>query len=496
MSSSTVQWQRLSPISIIFFLGRILKHIIKDALPAMAPIAVILFNSDNKEWISLLIIVGMSLFLLTNAFLQYLFFRFQVQQDKIIIHEGVFNKKQRLISYDKIQNINLLQPFYFKPFKLSTLQLETAGSKSNEANLAGITITHAEEIKASVLSVRQNITDSLLNEDSELTEKFEPELLNSADTKALVKYGVTNNGMWWFFVFMAPFFSQIEKIGEQWIGQQNIDWAIDATGGIFVLIPLIITTILFLMITFSILGSIFRYHNYRLTYLDKTLKRFGGLLTTHEESAKLSKIQAFVNKTNFVGRWLKVENVFLKQASGIQNNANSNNKLFVVPSLTQNQTNALLNRVFSLTRLPTDLAKVSPRYILKTWAILMLIPSSFCIIIAIATQAYWVLLFCLIGLPMWYLVHLRWKNFGYAIDSQFATIRKGMIGYRQITFPLFKVQRASISQSPMQKRNNLATLKIFLASDRLTLPYITLEEAEKWFDKISYQIETSEKNWF
>ena len=65
-----------------------------------------------------------------------------------------------------------------------------------------------------------------------------------------------------------------------------------------------------------------------------------------------------------------------------------------------------------------------------------------------------------------------------------------------ITFPLFKAQRVSISQSPMQKRKDLATLKIYLASDRIEIPYVPIEHAHAWFDQISYKIETTKQNWF
>jgi len=143
----TSSWDRLSPFSILFFLSKIFSQVINNLLPSLAPMGVLILNSDSKATTALLVFVGAFVLLVLNAVLQYLFFRYKIEDSKILIHEGVFKKSQRVISFDKVQNINILQPFYFKFFELVTLQLETAGSKNNEANLAGINSVNAEKIK-------------------------------------------------------------------------------------------------------------------------------------------------------------------------------------------------------------------------------------------------------------------------------------------------------------------------------------------------------------
>ncbi len=126
-------WQRLSPLSIIFFAGKQVSHLIKDALPSMAPLAVVIFTSDNKAWWSFAIASGLIILIVISAFLQFWFFKFRQHASKVLINDGVFKKNHRVIQFDRIQNINILQPLYFKPFKLVTLQIETAGAKGKEA---------------------------------------------------------------------------------------------------------------------------------------------------------------------------------------------------------------------------------------------------------------------------------------------------------------------------------------------------------------------------
>lgn len=493
------QWSRLSPVSIIFFFTRVLSQLFSQALPALAPLGIVIFNSESKSSTASLLLIGASTLVIIDSVLQYFFYKYKVELDKVIIHEGVLKKKQRVISFDKIQNINIVQPFYFKFFNLVTLQLETAGSKNNEANLAGISFEQAESLKNNILSQRAEINNG--EDETDISTIVDPDLiLSSATTKDLVKYGVTSNGMFWFFVFLAPFFGALDNIIEEWIGKENITWLIDQLGGGFsggfVFALAIILSIIILMISFSILGAIFRYHNYKLTFNKNTLKRHSGLLGTHEESAKLPKIQAFVNQTNFIGRWLKVENIALKQASGAQNNQNTRKSLFVIPTRNRKQSQKLLNVILNLDDFHSKLYKINKRYILKNWLMLMFIPLFLSILLSTASNSFYPFLILLLGLPLWPLIFLRWKNFGYAIDEKFATFRSGFLGFKRITFALFKVQRVMFVQSPMQRRKNLATLKIYMASDRITIPYIPISHAQHWFDKISYQVETTNENWF
>ncbi|TQV84452.1 PH domain-containing protein [Aliikangiella coralliicola] len=509
--TSDLKWHRLSPISVLFFLGKVVSRLLKDALPGLAPLAVVIFNSDDKAWLTSLIVVGVLGLIITSAILQYLFFQFQIQADKVLINEGVLKRNHRILSFERIQNINIIQPAYFRPFSLVTLQLETAGSKSNEANLAGINSNHADEIKAQVLSSHQEKSilsdaasvDNLTPNDT--LEEFDNakntvDTIATADIKQLVKYGLTSNAMFWFLVVIAPLFGMMDDVLEKWIGEEGFKSAAEFFGGgvtgSITLVVLIILGLISSMLIFSILGSIFRYYRYRLTLTDDTLKRHSGLLNTHEESAKLAKIQAFVSQTNFIGKRLKVENVILKQASGQTNQQNARSGLFVIPTRTAQQSNKLLSMILSLESPLTNLRSIDRRYILKTWSQLMVIPLLLSILLAIVSESYWPFLILLVGLLIWPLVVLRWKNFGYQLASHFATLRTGFVGFRKITFPLFKVQRVEISQSLIQKRSKLATLKLFLASDRVIIPYIPYDEAMEWFDHVSYQIEMTDKSWF
>jgi len=123
-------WQRLSPLSVIFFIGKLIARIFKDALSALAPLAVIVFNSDNKLWMTVSVSGAVVTVVVVGSLLQYWFFKFRRDGNRILVNDGVFKKNHRVIQFDRIQNVNVLQPLYFKPFDLVTLQIKYCFKKA------------------------------------------------------------------------------------------------------------------------------------------------------------------------------------------------------------------------------------------------------------------------------------------------------------------------------------------------------------------------------
>ncbi len=501
------EWRRLSPLSIIFFVGKILSRLIKDALPSMAPLAVIIFSSDNKMWMVSSIGVGLLALLLIGSFLQYWFFKFKQQSGKVLINDGVFKKNHRVIQFDRIQNINILQPLYFKAFALVTLQIETAGAKGNEADLAGISREYAEELRNQVLQQQQVTTSDGSKMDSQ--ESTNDQVIAQASLKDLVKYGVSSNGIFWFFVFLAPIFGLADDFLEKIFSKQDFVKMTEFVGGgitgeIIILLGLFLATVI-LMFGFSILGAILRYFRYQLTFnrlisnpLKSTLKRSSGLLTNYEESLRLQKIQSLISQSNFIGRWLKVNNLTIGQVSTGQYNTKNKKSLFVIPARTDQESIDLQKVIFDDAPEQIETKGIHRRYIYKTIALKILMPSLLvCLTIYFSDGPAWLLILpLLLSLLMLPLVIRRWKAYQYGMSEGYGMFQRGLFGFRHVLFPLFKVQRAEVTQSPIQRRRNLATLKIYLASSRLQMQYIPINEANSWLEVISGQIKQNNQPWY
>jgi putative membrane protein len=505
--TAQTQWQRLSPVASVYYLFKTAKAFVGQAVPSLAPLVIVLLNSDDKALIATLAAIGAVTLLVVSSLLQYWFFQYQLADNEIKINSGVFKKQHRVINFDRIQNININQPIYFRPFELVILVIETAGSKGGEGDLAGISQSMAEEIRDQILQRQSQIKASQSETDNDATStaattdsEIIAEPIATASTGDLIRYGLSNNGMYILLAFMAPFFNKSEEIIDYFFSKAELTAMTDALGGNviggIVIVVILVVSVFLIMMLVSVLGSILKFHNYRLTLTDQTLKRKSGLINTQEESLNLSKIQAIARQSNFIGHWLRRENLICRQAGGGGNKQQKRNNLFIVPARTAKQSEQLIQTLYPDHPEQIETHPINRRYIFKTLLLTLILPVVLISSPFVIQQHFWVMSFYLLPLLCYPLVAKRWRNYRYGKTDEYGLIRSGFIGHKQVLFPLFKVQRVVISQSPVQKRRNLATLTIYMASGKMRIPYMPIEHAQQWFDQIYAKVETDSRPWF
>lgn len=67
------------------------------------------------------------------AYIRRLKNRYDITSKKIVITEGWLKKHQRILSLEKVQNVNLTQGFLARWLGYGSIVIETAGETSNEA---------------------------------------------------------------------------------------------------------------------------------------------------------------------------------------------------------------------------------------------------------------------------------------------------------------------------------------------------------------------------
>jgi len=88
-----------------------------------------------------------------------------------------------------------------------------------------------------------------------------------------------------------------------------------------------------------------------------------------------------------------------------------------------------------------------------------------------------------------------WQHAGFHYTGDGLVRRSGTLGYRTVALLYRKVQRVTVSQSPLQRRKNLATLRVYMASGSVRVPFIERELARQLRDIILYKVESSNKAW-
>ena len=492
-------WRRTSPLAILFFLGKLARDIAKNAWQSLAPIAALVIATGG-DMIDRLKIGGI-LFLVAViiiSILRFWFFRFQLSDDSILIREGVVKKKQLDIKFDRIQGINTQQNIVFRYFGLVTVNFDTAGSSGDEGNLPAVPRKFAD-------SLREHIGRPLGQAPTAANgEEIAPDTLLRLDWRDMIKIGLSDKRVLLVLAVLGPV---MERLGD---GADEViaSYAEEAAQGAFqygvaigvtIFVTLAIGAVLLLALI-SITAAFLRYHNFELFLDGTTLRSNGGLLTTHEVSMGLGKIQTLRLQQGVILRFFKRFRMSARQARASHKNDSS--KSFTIPIVSGDEATDLRRRFLDkegrgLIQIPSSdqFNPISAYFMRLPIMINVLIP------ILVASTVFTVagdraaLLF-LLWIPIsLFFIYKTWRHAGYLYTDEGFVRRSGTVSYRTVALLYRKVQRVSVSRSPLQHRKGLATLRVYMASGSVRIPYIEYKLATRLRDYILYKVESSRKAW-
>jgi len=434
----------------------------------------------------------------TASLLSYLFFSYQIREDSILIRQGVIKKKQLDIKFERIQGVNTQQNPVYRALGLVTISFDTAGSATDEGNLPAVTRDFANALRERI----GNKTTEQATDDSATTAPAE--VLLKLDWRDMIRIGLADRRALIVFAFIGPLFEQMENEIEQFIESTVENATFGAlqlgvgTGALIVVSIFVALALLLAVISIAI--AFLRFHNFELSLDGRTLRSHGGLLTRHEHSMDLEKIQTLRLQQGILQSGLRRFKMTARQA--ISGGRRRSRKMFEIPVVTANQAGELRARLLApeggtLTQDPRSdqFTAISPYYMRSRILFAGVIPA------IILTATLWanagaVSLVALIWLPLVGLVSWRsWMRAGYLHDDHEIVRRSGLFGYQTVGLLFRKVQRITISQSRYQRRKSLASLRLHMASGSVRVPYIDHATARQLRDYILYKVESSQQAW-
>lgn len=494
-------WRRTSPLAILFFLGKLLRDIVKNAWQSFAPIAALLIASSGSilDRLKIGAIVVLVLIVVASV-LRYWFFRFRITEDSVLIREGVIKKKQLDIKFDRIQGINAEQNIVYRYLDLVTVSFDTAGSSGDEGNLPAVQRVFAEALREKIGRPlgRAPTTDQ---EDHGETES---EPLLALDWRDMIRIGLSDKRVLLVLALVSPL---LDRLGDEVntvvanyvesAAQEALQYGV--VGGISLYVAIGIGIILLLALV-SITAAFLRYHDFKL-YLDgNTLRSHGGLLTRHEVSMDLGKIQTLRLQQGIILRGFKRFVMSARQARSSHRNDSSKN--FTIPVVTEALATSLRRRFLQqegrgLVQIPTSTHfRAISRYSMRTPVLINVLIPLLVTAVAYSIEGDLATLLFLLWIPISVLhIFKTWQHAGFHYTGDGLVRRSGTLGYRTVALLYRKVQRVTVSQSPLQRRKNLATLRVYMASGSVRVPFIERELARQLRDIILYKVESSNKAW-
>ena len=502
---SQAEWRRVSAIAILYFAVAALRFFASQ-LVYLIPPAILLFNriKDNPG-MALGMLSALLLMIVAVAILKFYYFQYRLSAGTVEIRSGVISKKYLNLPFNRIQNIKLEQPVFYRPADYVCLQLDTAGSVHQEAKLVALSRPFAEALKQHILDLREpasecpQTTDSV-QQTAVLADSAE-RLLNQRSLADLVIHGISNNRIWLFLGLAAPFYNQVAEHGLDLLLQAGIDLPAlfdptEQSWFVIGLYALSLTMFIMLLFTvFSVLGSVLTFYGYTLHKKQDNYIRRSGLLTRHEVSMRLSRLQWVALKRDWLDMLLGRVNLSLAQING-QQQVNAEQRI-MVPSVTPAEARNLLNDACADNHLnQITFNRISRRFIWRC-VLLYWLPVAVIMPLLLWTQQHLLLAWLsVIPLTFWaVLIVMRWYRYGIAQDEQYCYVRRGYFGVDYYCFANYKLQQVVFKQSWLMRRAGLCSVKLVMASGVLEIPFLNDITGRTLLERGLYQLQRSKKAW-
>ena len=463
------QWQRLSPLAVVFLIATQVQKTVRENLVLFVSLGAGAAFTDfiRLPWLLWLAGIGLMLSVLT-AVLLFKRFRFRIDEEAVLLRRGLFEQKELRVRFARIQNVALSQPFYFRPFGLMRLTLQTPGTQEDEVSLPGIPTAVAEALRDAIQSGVVQPTEA------------EKSALYRARWQDLFAHGMASNQVWLLAGGLAYVGSQAMRRLER-----SLDEALETLAllplleALPVLAALAVLAVLLALFVLSGVIAVIRYWGFSLVRGDDRVMATAGALDRREQSAKLDKITGLSWRQSAVGRLLRRWSLIVRQTRSQDLDMERTRGEFLIPGLGAEQFDLAAALLPDTAQWPAWQG-ISWRYALVTVLRMGLLAAALAALAVVAFKqapgavvvglSFAILILCA-------LVWLRYRQWGHAQCGQWMWVRDGMLGQHVSVFAPRDVQQVQIKQSFYQRRHDLATVVWVLPHGTVTVPFLPIELA-------------------
>ncbi|MFT6039767.1 MAG: putative membrane protein, partial [Candidatus Azotimanducaceae bacterium] len=509
-----VTWHRTSPVSIIYHLLNVFKGMV-NVWPALAGFA---FIERSREQLLTYGLPSLVVVLILLAVLNYWFFQFSFDEGKIQLRSGVVSRKRLTLNFDRVQEANLQQSLYFRPFDLWTVGLESAGSQVQEIQIPGIDRSLAETIKGYHLSQKSHALsqdeearsdgtqDSGSQNGSFATQATPPPKASmlryqlSLGLPDLIRFGLMHNSMIYVLVVAMGAASQspdmLQRLGDA-IGLDALRDAISTSlqhsllGAVLATMGVVLLSMI-LLYSVSVFLAVLKYWGYDLTVEDERLQYRAGLLNKVRRSFKHHKLQSVEVSQGLIGRFLQRYTIRLHQTNEVALPGINDARGFVIPVLSVAELTAL--KAF-LHIDAVNWQRANPMRIV--WRTLGLgVPLTGLVVGSALMGQSISAAYALLPMPVLAVLFAGiWYRSGYAFSEHWMAHRQGLLGCRYTYVPCTKVQMMDLTQGPLLRLHDAATLLVYNGADVQRFEFISSAVLMPAKARISALVAQSRTRW-
>ncbi|RLL42162.1 hypothetical protein D8M04_16275 [Oceanobacillus piezotolerans] len=468
--------RRLHPVAILFKLAKSLKEIIFYIIISFLTLR------DNGFFL-----LGLSIFLsilLIHSILSWYRFTYRIKEDELQINEGIFIRKKRYISKNRIQSINLTENVVHQLFRLVNVQIETAsGGNDAEANLKAVNREEGHRIREAFKSKGNEITDVELLTDYEEGEKGS---VYTISANRLFIAGTTSGSLGVLLAIIGFLVSEFAQFIPDGLYDSVVTWIVGLS--IMLMIGFVIIILIFFWVL-GVVGTILKYWKFTITKTGDELYIKRGLLDKKQTTIPIHRIQAVGLKEGLLRQPFGFVTLYVEVAgSAIEKGEDYSTVLF--PILKKGEVQAfLMDLLPEYSLLSNEEMKSLPKRSLKYYLIrstILFLLIGLAVLYFVPALSWYLIPFFLLLLLLGY---FRYKDAGFYIEGQHLLIRFRRLSKTTILLPARRIQAMENKQHFFHKKELLETIMFSIIGGQGMGKHYKLKEIEttdaevlrKWF---------------
>jgi putative membrane protein len=232
-------------------------------------------------------------------------FQWRLEPDAVVIEEGLFVRKRRIIPRERIQTVDLERGIVHRLLGVSEVRIEAIGSGGTEGRLSAVRPELADELRR-VLLARSRLP-APTSEQAPEPGAVEPpsRLLARVAPEGLVLAGLTGGRVGVVAALVGFFF---QAVPETWWTEtlgRILQQAPDPTTVVGFRVLMVMGVFALLTGFFlSVVATVFAHWDFTLSSTDGTLEVRRGLFTEHRDTVPYRRVQAVRIEENLVRRLL------------------------------------------------------------------------------------------------------------------------------------------------------------------------------------------------
>ncbi|WP_052455645.1 PH domain-containing protein [Bhargavaea cecembensis] len=393
---------------------------------------------------------------------------YRIERDSVKIDSGIFVRKHRSVPFRRVQNVNRQVPAVLKMLGLTSLTLET-GAEGDEASVKFTAVTKEEATRIETALDGYRERKARTEEPAEETPEGHTPTDETPVPERTVHFIpakkdiIKASFLSFSFIALIPILATVYRNMDEFIDlDSRAEGAISLLSGSSLFLGVAITVLILLAVSFGVVRTWLKYGRYEISSDDERIYIRRGVLSEQSLSVRKKNVQAVEISETPVKRLLGMAEVKLITVGTFDEDLSDINTLY--PFLPRDRAIDMIGELLPDMEVTEEVDRLP-----KNSLVLRMIRIPWTALIGTAALFFWRpdfpfvpdwwVLAIIMFAWTWLLRLFDYRNTRYSVRGPFVQFRKGGLWRSTFVTRREKVIETVVSQSRIQHRFGVATVK-------------------------------------